>query len=93
MFIDHWKDRYLPDLKLLEQANIMRNGTVVFADNIIKPGTMTINNDLNMLDIMTGAPEYAEYVRTSPKYETKFFDTHVEYSDDKDQVAVSVYRG
>lgn len=54
IFIDHWKDRYLPDLKLLEQHNLMHKGTVIVADNILLPGV----------------PDYRQYVETSPKYKT-----------------------
>ncbi|OKL57407.1 hypothetical protein UA08_07656 [Talaromyces atroroseus] len=51
MLIDHWKDRYLPDLWLLESLGLFKPGvTVLAADNCLKPG----------------APGYLEYVRASP---------------------------
>jgi catechol O-methyltransferase len=51
LFIDHWKDLYLPDLLLLEELNVLKPGvSVIAADNVIMPG----------------APEYLEYVRASP---------------------------
>jgi catechol O-methyltransferase len=34
IFIDHWKDRYLPDLKLLETEGLIQKGTVLVADNV-----------------------------------------------------------
>ncbi|XP_078571937.1 catechol O-methyltransferase-like isoform X2 [Branchiostoma floridae x Branchiostoma japonicum] len=56
VFIDHFGDFYLRDIKLLEENNLLRKGTVVVADNIIHPG----------------APEYADYVRTCGKYDSTF---------------------
>ncbi|KAI3406584.1 hypothetical protein KGF56_000716 [Candida oxycetoniae] len=50
VFIDHWKDLYVPDLREMETLNLIAPGTMIAADNIIKPG----------------APEYARYVRLSP---------------------------
>ncbi|XP_035688687.1 catechol O-methyltransferase-like isoform X2 [Branchiostoma floridae] len=58
VFIDHFKDFYVRDIKLLEENNLLRKGTVVVADNIIKPG----------------APEYADYVRTCGKYDSTFHE-------------------
>ncbi|XP_078703446.1 catechol O-methyltransferase-like [Branchiostoma floridae x Branchiostoma belcheri] len=58
VFIDHWSDFYLRDIKLLEQNKLLRKGTVVVADNIIFPG----------------APDYADYVRTCGKYESTFHE-------------------
>jgi catechol O-methyltransferase len=51
MFIDHWKDLYLPDLWLLEELNVLKPGvSVIAADNVIMPG----------------APDYLEWVRATP---------------------------
>ncbi|XP_035682397.1 catechol O-methyltransferase-like isoform X1 [Branchiostoma floridae] len=77
VFIDHWKDVYVRDIKLLETNNLLRKGTVVVADNIINPG----------------APEYADYVRTCGKYDSTFHESNFEYSDDIDGLEKSVYRG
>ncbi|KAI5965075.1 hypothetical protein KGF57_000868 [Candida theae] len=51
IFIDHWKDLYVPDLRELESLNFIAPGTVITADNILSPGV----------------PEYAKYVRLSPE--------------------------
>uniref|UniRef100_A0A672YNP7 catechol O-methyltransferase n=1 Tax=Sphaeramia orbicularis TaxID=375764 RepID=A0A672YNP7_9TELE len=64
VFLDHWKDRYLPDTKLLEDCGLLRKGSVLLADNVIFPGT----------------PEYLEYVRSSPQYESQYFQSHLEYT-------------
>uniref|UniRef100_A0A8C8ML63 catechol O-methyltransferase n=1 Tax=Oncorhynchus tshawytscha TaxID=74940 RepID=A0A8C8ML63_ONCTS len=39
VFLDHWKDRYLPDTKLLKECGLIQKGTVMLADNVICPGT------------------------------------------------------
>lgn len=49
MFLDHYKPAYTPDLKLCEQLGLIKPGSVLAADNVIKPGN----------------PPYLEYVRSS----------------------------
>ena len=49
MFLDHYKPAYTTDLKLCEQLGLVTPGTVLAADNVIKPGN----------------PPYLEYVRSS----------------------------
>lgn len=49
MFLDHWKPAYTTDLKLCEHLKLVAPGTVLAADNVIKPGN----------------PPYLEYVRSS----------------------------
>lgn len=49
LFLDHLKPAYLPDLKLCEELGLVQPGTVLAADNVIKPGN----------------PPYLEYVRSS----------------------------
>lgn len=49
MFLDHYKPAYTTDLKLCEQLGLVRPGSVLAADNVIKPGN----------------PPYLEYVRSS----------------------------
>ena len=34
LFVDHAKERYLPDLRLIEEAGLLRDGSVVCADNV-----------------------------------------------------------
>ncbi|EPY52327.1 COMT 2 protein [Schizosaccharomyces cryophilus OY26] len=52
VFIDHWKDLYVPDLRVMESLNLVAPGTILVADNIYIPG----------------APEYVEYVQGSSDY-------------------------
>ena len=77
VLLDHWKDDYLPDLKRLEAAGLLREGAVVFADNI---------------DFFK-VPDYLGYVRESGKYESRFVEASVEYNEHiKDGVEISVFR-
>ncbi|XP_043977527.1 catechol O-methyltransferase B isoform X1 [Gambusia affinis] len=78
VFLDHWKDRYLPDTKLMEQeCGLLREGSVLLADNVICPGT----------------PDYLEYVRHSPRYKSQYFRSHLEYTKVEDGLEKSVFLG
>lgn len=77
IFLDHWKDRYVPDTKLLEECGLLRKGTVLLADNVICPG----------------APEYLEYIRKSPRYESQYYPAHLEYTKVEDGLEKSVFLG
>ncbi|KAI4243184.1 MAG: hypothetical protein LQ352_007078 [Teloschistes flavicans] len=59
MFLDHWKPAYLSDLKLCEHLDLVTPGTVLAADNVIKPGN----------------PPYLEYVRSSVEKKKKAYDS------------------
>lgn len=77
VFIDHWKDAYLPDLQELEALGLLADGAVVVADNV---GIFE----------RTLAP-YLDHVRHSGKYRSVHHVTHMEYSDTiRDGVEVSV---
>ncbi|RDA90816.1 hypothetical protein CP533_0502 [Ophiocordyceps camponoti-saundersi (nom. inval.)] len=69
LFLDHWKPAYVPDLKLCEQLGLIRPGTVLAADNVIKPGN----------------PPYLEYVRSSVEDKKKAMaaQTETQSSDKK----------
>jgi catechol O-methyltransferase len=78
VLLDHWKDEYLPDLNRLEAAGLLKKGSVVVADNV---GFFSV-------------PAYLNYVRQSPRYETRFVESTVEYNEKlKDGVEVSVFKG
>ncbi|CAF0904665.1 unnamed protein product [Adineta ricciae] len=75
IFIDHYKDVYLRDLKLLEENGLIKSGTVIVADNVICPG----------------APDYLNYVRSNSNYINTFHETTLEYRNDiVDGVEISV---
>jgi catechol O-methyltransferase len=50
VFLDHYKPLYTTDLKIMEQDKLVGPGSVLVADNVIKPGN----------------PAYLAYVRASP---------------------------
>ena len=52
VLLDHWKDMYLPDIKVILETNILAPNAVVVADNTLFPGT----------------PEYLEFIRAHPDF-------------------------
>ena len=55
MFLDHYKPAYTTDLKLCEELGLVGPGTVLAADNVVKPGN----------------PPYLEYVRSTVEQKRK----------------------
>lgn len=78
VFLDHWKDLYERDLRLIEERGLLRAGSIVVADNVGE---------------MFGADAYLGYVRSCGRYESENRPAHVEYSDLPDAVEISLYRG
>ncbi|OBA22425.1 catechol o methyltransferase [Metschnikowia bicuspidata var. bicuspidata NRRL YB-4993] len=52
VFVDHAKELYVPDFRVLESQGLIAPDTVIVADNIFLPG----------------APDYVQYVQSSPEY-------------------------
>jgi catechol O-methyltransferase len=78
VFLDHWKDLYLPDLKRLEKHALLRPGSVVVADNV------------GLFD----ASDYFAHVRGSGRYASRNVASTVEYRDElPDAVEISVFEG
>jgi catechol O-methyltransferase len=77
VFLDHWKDLYERDLRLIEERGLLRAGSTIVADNVGE---------------MFGADAYLEYVRSCGRYESENRPAHVEYSDLPDAVEISVYQ-
>ena len=59
MFLDHYKPAYTTDLKLCEHLRLIIPGSVLAADNVIKPGN----------------PPYLEYVRKNVSEKQKDYDS------------------
>ncbi|PWY81622.1 S-adenosyl-L-methionine-dependent methyltransferase [Aspergillus sclerotioniger CBS 115572] len=66
VFFDHWEKYYLPDLLLCEDLRVLREGSLVIADNTDMPG----------------APQYLKHVRSGGggvlgmvRYESKAFES------------------
>ncbi len=77
VFIDHWKDSYLSDLKLLEKEKKLNKGALIFADNVV----------------LFHLEEYLSYVRNSQKYDSKFIPTLREYSKTQpDGIEISIFK-
>nr|XP_004670899.1 catechol O-methyltransferase [Jaculus jaculus] len=77
VFLDHWKDRYLPDTLLLEKCGLLRKGTVLLADNVIVPG----------------APDFLAHVRGSSSFECTHYSSYLEYMKVVDGLEKAVYKG
>lgn len=65
LFLDHWKEAYLTDLKSLLDAGWLHPGTIVVADNVKVPG----------------APAYLRFMREheGTSWRTREHHTHIEY--------------
>lgn len=78
VFLDHWKDLYLPDLRRIEAHGLLRPGSVVVADNV------------GLFDV----GDYLDYVRSGGRYESRNVASSVEYRDAlPDAVEISLFRG
>ena len=86
MFIDHDRQYYLNDLKLLEKNKLLKNGAIVIADNVG----------------FFGCAEYLDHVRNSGLYShSQSYETELEYisqedkvgHDYKDSIEVSIFKG
>jgi catechol O-methyltransferase len=80
VFVDHAKDAYLPDLRLILREGWLRPGAVVVADNVKFPG----------------APEYHAFMKDNEGkvFRTREHKTHAEYQTlIKDIVLESDYLG
>lgn len=80
VFIDHAKDRYVPDLLQILEQGWLHAGSVVVADNIESPG----------------APEYLDYMRKHEglDWQTTQHRTHLEYHQRvPDVILESTYLG
>ena len=75
IFIDHYENAFLPDLKMLEELGLIKSGTMIVADNVITPG----------------APDYLEYIRNNPNYTSTLYEEEMEYNKDmRDGVEISI---
>lgn len=78
IFIDHAKKRYYSDLILLEDNNLIKKETLVFADNV-----GIFKEDMN---------EYFNHVRDSGLYNSKNIEACLEYRNNIfDAVEISIF--
>jgi predicted O-methyltransferase YrrM len=77
LFLDAAKDQYLQYLKLSEEIDIIKNDSIIIADNV----------GISKNEMM----DYLEYVRNSGKYKSKTIETTLEFSKDvRDAIEVSI---
>ncbi|UJR17525.1 hypothetical protein I4U23_004420 [Adineta vaga] len=75
IFIDHHKEAYLSDFKLLETVGLIKRGTMIVADNILFPG----------------APDYVNYIRNNSQYTSTFHESTLEYDKTiRDGIEISI---
>lgn len=74
VFLDHWKDLYLTDLKLIESSGLLGPGSIVVADNVGE---------------IFGATAYLDYVRGCGRYKTETRTATIEYSKVPDAVEIA----
>jgi len=79
VFLDHWKDRYMPDYLLLKENGMIRKGSGIFADN---------------MGPVLGPADFKKYIKTHPEeLETEEFKSNAEYMRwMPDSVCVSTYK-
>lgn len=78
VLLDHWKGEYLADLRRLEDASLLRAGSVVIADNV---GFFKV-------------PDYLDYVRHGGRYDSRYVVGTVEYHPHlPDGVEISTFKG
>ncbi len=76
VFLDHWKDLYTRDLKLIEERKLIAPGSIVVADNVGE---------------IFGPDVYLDYVRNCGHYQSENRPATIEYTSVPDAVEVSVY--
>ncbi|KAH7480007.1 hypothetical protein KRP22_009921 [Phytophthora ramorum] len=74
-FLDHDKNCYKSDLRIIEQSGLLRSGSVVLADNVV----------------VAHITDYLEYVRAHANFRSVMYESYLEYSDIKDALEVSTY--
>ncbi|KAJ3212291.1 hypothetical protein HDU67_003920 [Dinochytrium kinnereticum] len=86
-FIDHLKTLYLSDFKLIEENKLYHPGTLIIADNVIRPGAPDLLNYVSVdLPISTQWPGPRSVNITSHK----LIMTTLEYTEEVDGISVAV---
>lgn len=74
LFLDHWEDCYVPDVRLCEDLGLLRKGSVIVADNTDIPG----------------APAYLEYMRAGGENGWKYRSEEVKVDAGRGPVSMPV---
>ena len=75
MFLDHWKPGYTTDTKLCEELKLIGPGSVLAADNVVKPG-----NPPYLKYVRSTPREKREAARTKSSHENADFDHRTQYA-------------
>lgn len=78
VFLDHWKELYLEDLKSIEAHGLLRPGSVVVADNVGE---------------VFEADAFLDYIRNCGKYRCENRTATIEYTSIPDAVEIAVFNG
>ncbi|KAM0746427.1 S-adenosyl-L-methionine-dependent methyltransferase [Meredithblackwellia eburnea MCA 4105] len=73
LFLDHVEDLYAEDLKVCEDLGLLKSGSCIVADNVLRPG----------------APKYREYVRAHTGLTTRAIKGLIVPGDFEDEIDVS----
>ncbi|CAH0020321.1 unnamed protein product [Clonostachys rhizophaga] len=77
LFLDHIEDLYVADLKVAESLGLLKKGSIVVADNVLRPG----------------APEYKKYVEQHPSMDTRAIKGLIIPGEFEDEIEVTEYKG
>ena len=84
VLLDHWKNLYKRDLVLIEKRGLLKNGSVIFADNVGR-----------LISALVGSrgesDDYLSYIRENKNYTNRNIKTYLEYSRAEDEVEISTY--
>ena len=84
VLLDHWKNLYKRDLIAIEKRGLLKNGSIIFADNVGK-----------LISALAGergySNDYLDYVRNNNNYTNINIKTYLEYSMAEDEVEISTY--
>ncbi|KAF5685932.1 hypothetical protein FDENT_6005 [Fusarium denticulatum] len=77
LFLDHVEDLYVTDLQVAESLELLKKGSHIVADNVLRPG----------------APEYKQYVKEHKSMETRAIMGLIIPGEFEDEIEVTEYKG
>ncbi|RBR19879.1 hypothetical protein FVER53590_12184 [Fusarium verticillioides] len=77
LFLDHVEDLYVTDLQVAESLGLLKMGSHIVADNVLRPG----------------APEYKQYVKGHKSMETRAIMGLIIPGEFEDEIEVTEYKG
>ncbi|KAF5610174.1 catechol O-methyltransferase [Fusarium subglutinans] len=77
LFLDHIEDLYVADLQVAESLGLLKKGSYIVADNVLRPG----------------APEYKQYVKEHKSMDTRAIMGLIIPGEFEDEIEVTEYKG